>query len=391
MAEKRCCASFFPHSDAVSPALLGKELNRGKAVPAVKAAICRAFGAPLEIETVTLARPGPGEVLVDVKACAICHSDISFADGAWGGDLPAVYGHEAAGVVAETGTDVEGLEPGDHVVVTLIRSCGKCHYCSRGSRVMCEEVFPLDRHSPIGEGAYVQAMRTGAFAEKVLVHQSQIVAIPKDIPFASASLLACGVITGFGAVVNTAKVKPGDLVAVVGCGGVGLNAIQGAAIAGAEKIVAIDLSDYKLEAAHGFGATHGINPARQDAEAEIKALTSGRGVDFVFVTVGAKSAFDDAFRYITKNGSVVVVGMPPTGVFAQYDPGTLAAWNQKILGSKMGEAVIASDIPMLVEHYRAGRLKLDELVTGRYALEEINKAIAAVKEGRELRSVIVFE
>lgn len=359
----------------------------------IKAAICREFGKPLSIEEIEIGRPGPGEVLVDVKACAICHSDISFAEGAWGGTLPAVYGHEAAGVVAAVGAGVEGFGNGDHVVVTLIRSCGHCHYCNQGSRVMCEEVFPLDRDSPItthDDTPLVQAMRTGAFAEKVVVHQSQIVKLPKDVPFAEASLLACGVITGYGAVVNTAKVRPGHAIAVVGCGGVGLNSIQGAAIAGASMIVAIDLDDGKLEAARSFGATHAINPAREKASEIIRELTASRGVDFVFVTVGAKPAFDRAFDYITKNGSVVIVGMPPSGVMAEYDPGTLAAWNQKIVGSKMGEATIAVDIPELIEHYRAGRLKLDELVTARYPLEQINEAIAAVNAGKALRNVIVF-
>lgn len=359
----------------------------------IKAAVCREFGKPLAIEEIAIADPGPGEVLVDVRACAICHSDIFYAEGAWGGDLPAVYGHEAAGVVAATGAGVADFEPGDHVVVTLIRSCGACHYCSQGSRVMCEEVFAGDGGSPLSgrDGtAYAQAMRTGAFAEKVVVHESQIVKVPRDLPFASASLLACGVITGFGAVANTAKVKAGQTVAVVGCGGVGLNAIQSAALAGAARVIAVDTADDKLAAATAFGAGDGINPAAQDAAAEIRHLTAGRGVDFVFVTVGAKPAFDRAFEYITRNGTVVVVGMPPAGVMAEYDPGRLAAWNQKILGSKMGDAVVARDIPLLVEHYRAGRLKLDELVTARYALEQINEAIAAARAGRALRNVIVF-
>lgn len=359
----------------------------------IKAAVCHAFGKPLVIEEVELADPGPGEVMVDVRACAICHSDIFYAEGAWGGGLPAVYGHEAAGIVARVGSGVDTVAPGDHVVVTLIRSCGGCHYCGQGSKVMCEEVFPLDRTSPLkgADGApYVQSMRTGAFAEKVVVHESQIVKLPRDIDFAPASLLACGVITGFGAVVNTAQVKPGQRVAVIGCGGVGLNSVQAAALAGASMIAAIDLSDDKLEAARRFGATHAFNPATTDAAAEIMALTAGRGVDFVFVTVGAKAAFESAFSYLTKNGAVVIVGMPPTGVFASYDPGTMAAWNQKILGSKMGEADIASDIPRLVEHYRAGRLRLDELVTARYPLDEINEAIAAVGQGKALRNVIVF-
>lgn len=359
----------------------------------MKAAVCREFGKPLSIEEVKLAGPKAAEVEVDIKACAICHSDISFADGAWGGALPAVYGHEAAGIVKRTGRGVTGLKAGDHVVVTLIRYCGDCHYCNQGSQVMCEEVFALDRKGPIFDdsGPLEQAMRTGAFAERVVVHQSQAVKIPKTVPFASASLLACGVITGFGAVANTADVKPGQSVAVIGCGGVGLNAIQGAHHCGAAKIISIDLAPAKLKDAKRFGATHGYNPASDDVAAKISKLTAGRGVDHVFVTVGVPAAFEGAFDYITKNGSVVVVGMPPSGVFAKYDPGTLAAWNQRIVGSKMGDAVIARDIPRLVRAYRKGELKLDELVSNTYRLEQINEAIAEVRSGTVKRNVIVFD
>lgn len=360
----------------------------------IKAAVCHEFASPLVIEEIDIAPPGHGEVMVDVRACAICHSDIFYAEGAWGGSLPAVYGHEAAGIVAAVGQGVEGVSPGDHVVVTLIRSCGHCHYCAQGSRVMCEEVFPLDGKSPLtgaGGHTYEQAMRTGAFAQKVVVHESQIAGIPADMDFAVASLLACGVITGFGAVINTAKVRAGQGVAVIGCGGVGLNGVQAAALAGASPVIALDLSDHKLAVARRFGATHAFNAAAPDTAAAIMDLTAGRGVDHVFVTVGAKAAFDSAFSYLTKNGTVIIVGMPPSGVLASYDPGTMAAWNQKILGSKMGETDIARDIPVLVEHYRAGRLKLDEMVSGRYPLRRINEAIAAVKAGTALRNVIVFE
>lgn len=359
----------------------------------IRAAVCREFGKPLLIEEVELAAPRAGEVEVEVKAVAICHSDISYADGAWGGTLPAVYGHEAAGVVRHVGKGVKSVREGDRVVVTLIRYCGDCHYCSKGAQVMCEEVFPLDRKGPISEpggGKVEQSMRTGAFAERVVVHESQMVKIPKGIPFESASLLACGVITGFGAVVNTAHVKAGDSVAVVGCGGVGLNAIQGAVHAGASRIIGIDLAPSKLRDAKKFGATHAVNPTSEDAAAKIMKLTKNRGVDFVFVTVGAIAAFEGAFNYITKMGRVIVVGMPPTGVMAQYDPGTMAAWNQGIAGSKMGDAVISRDIPKLVRAYRSGTLKLDELVSNTYPLERINEAIAEVKSGTVKRNVIVF-
>jgi S-(hydroxymethyl)glutathione dehydrogenase/alcohol dehydrogenase len=224
----------------------------------IRAAVCRDFNAPLSIETVTLADPGPGEVKVAVKACAICHSDIIYAEGGWGGELPMVLGHEAAGIVEAVGPGVDGVAPGDHVVVTLIRSCGSCHYCSGGHQVLCEEVFPLDETIAAFERkrkAMVHGLRTGAFAEKVVVEKSQVAVIPKDIAFEPASLLACGVITGFGAVTNTAQIPEGSHVAVIGCGGVGLNAVQGALAAGAKTITAIDLSDDKLEAAKRFGAT----------------------------------------------------------------------------------------------------------------------------------------
>ncbi len=360
----------------------------------MRAAVCREFGKPLVIEDVSIAAPGAEEVAVDVRACAICHSDISYWQGDWGGALPAVYGHEAAGIVIAVGPGAGSVKVGDHVVVTLIRSCGTCVYCGEGSQVICETEFALDREGPIhgsqGEDIF-QAMRTGGFAEKVVVHQSQIVKIPDEIPFASASLLACGVITGFGAVVNTAHLRPGQDVAVIGCGGVGINSIQGAAHAGARNIVAIDITDEKLELAKGFGATHGINPLKGDPAAEIMELTNGRGVNFVFVTVGASVAFEQAADYITKNGSIIVVGMPPTGVYSRFDPGTMAAWNQKITGSKMGEAVISRDIPILVDAYLEGRLKLDDLVSNTYPLEAINEAIAEVKSGKVIRNVIVFD
>jgi Zn-dependent alcohol dehydrogenase len=363
-------------------------------VMVVKAAVCREFGQPLVIEEIALAEPRTGEVRVAVKACAICHSDVMYADGAWGGDLPAVYGHEAAGVVESVGEGVGNVRPGDHVIVTLIRNCGHCHYCARGSHVLCEEVFPLDRQSPVADasGAPVtHGLRTGAFAEKVVVHSSQVIAVDRDIPFDIASLLACGVITGYGAVTNTAGVRPGESVAVIGCGGVGLNAIQGAAIAGAETVIAIDLADDKLAAALGLGATHAVNVNQGDARQSVLDMTCGRGVDYVFVTVGAKPAFDSAFGYITKNGCIVIVGMPPSGVTSSYDPETVASWNQKIIGSKMGETRIDRDIPALIGLYRGGRLKLDELITARYPLAGINDAIAATRNGEAIRNVIRFD
>lgn len=359
----------------------------------MRAAVCREFGKPLIIEELSLAKPGPGELRVKIVATAICHSDISFADGAWGGPLPAVFGHESAGIVEEVGPGVTLVKPGDHVVVTLIRSCGHCRGCSRGAPVMCDKVFPLDAKSPLtsksGE-SIAQSMRTGSFAEYVVVESSQVVAIPDNIPFASASLLACGVITGFGAVTNTAKVEPGSHVVVIGAGGVGLNAVQGARISGAQTIIAIDLADSKLEAAKQFGATHGVNSSRENILDRVQSLTDGRGADYVFVTVGAKQAFDQSYGLLAKSGTVVLVGLPANGVMSEISPTTMAFYSQNIFGSKMGSARIQVDIPNLISLYQQGRLKLDELVTKTYPLEEINEAIASVKRGDALRNVIVF-
>ena len=360
----------------------------------MRAAVCRSFGSPLVIEEVHLADPGPGEVKVRMEATAICHSDITYADGGWGGTLPAVYGHEGAGVVDAVGPGVATVVVGQHVVVTLIRSCGRCHGCVTGRPVMCDATFALDDSSPLtdaGGAPIVHGLRCGSFAEYSLVHESQLVVVPDDLPYAVASLLACGVITGFGAVTNTAGVEPGSHVVVFGTGGVGLNAVQGARVSGARTVIAVDIADNKLEAATAFGATHVVNSRTEDVVDKVRALTDGRGADYVFVTVGAKAAFDRSYALLAKGGSVVLVGMPANGVMSEIDPGTLAAQSQNILGSKMGGSRIGVDIPNLVALYRQGRIKLDELVSGTYPLERINEAIASVKRGEALRNVIVFQ
>ena len=334
-----------------------------------RAAVCRAFGAPLTIETIELADPGPGEVLVRMAACAICHSDIFLIDGAWGGDLPAVYGHEAAGVVEAVGPGVNRLKPGDHVVATLIRSCGFCPACAEGAPVFCEEVFPLDRQTPLHDGAgkpLAHGLRTGAFAEHIVVDASQTVAIPKDMKLDSAALVACGVLTGMGAVVNTANVKAGSSAVVIGCGGVGLNSIQGARIAGCSPIIAVDVEPGKLAAARQFGATAYDQRQKRRRRRAGRELTAGRKADWVFVTVGVKGAAEQGASLMKRNGATVLVGMPPSGVTATIDPGWLAADGQRILGSKMGSARPVIDVPRIVALYREGRLKLDELITGRY-------------------------
>jgi Zn-dependent alcohol dehydrogenase len=359
----------------------------------VKAAVCREFGKSLVIENLEIDPPGNGEVKVKLAACAICHSDIHYMEGAWGGSLPAVYGHEASGVVEETGPDVDLIKPGDHVVVTLIRSCGRCYYCVRGQLNLCESTFPLDRKSPLSDanGApVVHGLRTAAFAEYALVDQSQVVIIPEAMPLDSASLLACGVITGLGAVVNTARVPTGSSVVVVGTGGVGLNSVQGASLSGAFPIIGVDLADNKLEAAREFGATHTLNPSRQDVVNTVRSLTQGRGADYVFVTVGSGPAISTSVGLLRRSGTAVVVGMPAVGVKTEIEALDFADDSQILMGSKMGSARISVDVPKLVALYEQKKLKLDELVTARYALDDINEAISAVKNSEALRNVIVF-
>lgn len=358
----------------------------------MRAAICREFGQPLSIETVNLAPPGPGAVRCRVRAVAICHSDIIFAEGGWGGDLPAVYGHEAAGEVLETGPGVTGLTPGDRVVITMLRHCGTCPCCARGLHGSCEGTLPIDASPPLSQGksAVKQGLDTGAFAEEVVVDASQLVKIDADIPLESAALLACGVITGYGAVANTAKMPPGMDVVVIGTGGVGLNAVQGAVLHGAKRVIAVDLDDAKLDAAMAFGATHRINGRDKDAVLHVLAITRRRGADYVFVTVGAPAAFDQSYQMLAPGGTSVLVGVAALGAESRFDPVALTSGSQRILGSKLA-CDIGRDIPELIRLYRAGRLKLDELVTARYPFERINDAMDAARRGDGLRNVVMMD
>ncbi|SPF77925.1 Zn-dependent alcohol dehydrogenase [Pseudoprimorskyibacter insulae] len=356
----------------------------------IKAAVCTDYGQPLQIETLHLRAPLSGEVEVSLEAVAICHSDISYADGAWGGDLPAVFGHEAAGRVTAIGPGVTGLKMGDRVVVTLIRSCGSCVPCATGHPTICQTASPHASPLRREDGTVVhQSMYTGAFAEKVVVDQSQVVALPDTMPPEAVCLLACGVITGVGAVVNAGNLRPGQDVVVIGAGGVGLNAIQGARIAGARRIVAVDMTEDKLEVARSFGATDGVLATGKAPYRQAMKLL-GRGADLVIVTVGAIPAYNDAPRYMGWGGKVIMVGMPHSGQTAQYEPVVMAFTGQGMQGSKMGDAVIRRDIPWMADLYTQGRLKLDELISGRWSLDQINDAIADTRAGGAKRNVIMF-
>lgn len=361
----------------------------------MKAAVCRSFGAPLAVEELRLDPPGPGEVLVEIAACAICHSDIAFAQGAWGGELPAVYGHEAAGVVREVGSDASTVEPGDRVVVSLLRSCGQCFFCVRGEWHLCAGEFAADLTPRLRDEAgdsVVQAMHTGAFAEEVVVHESQVAHLPGSVALDIAALLGCGVLTGVGAVLDKVRVPKGATVVIVGAGGVGLNVVQGAVLAGAETIVAIDVSPRKRELASAFGATNTLDPSSDDSINTVRALTDGRGADHVFVTVGRGAVIERALSLTRRGGTVAVLGMPPSDDSFTVVGVDLVHDDVRLLGSKIGSGSprFADMIPRLVQLYEEGRLKLDELISRRYQLEEINEAIAAAEGGDSVRNVILL-
>ena len=355
----------------------------------IRAAVCHEFGAPLSVEEVELSPPGARAVEVTLDACAICHSDITYADGSWGGILPAVYGHEAAGRISALGDGVSRYSVGDRVIVTLIRACGTCAACGAGRPATCEAPegpapIRLADGSPCHQG-----MWTGAFAERVVVDQSQIAPIPDAISSETASLLSCGVITGVGAVVNSGALRAGEDVVVIGAGGVGLNAIQGARLAGARRVVAVDMTAEKLADAQEFGATDTILDS-EDAPWDRMRDLIGKGADAVFVTVGIAPVYTASPNYLAPGGRLVMVGMPPTGATAEYGPDSLAAYGQSLIGSKMGDTVLSRDIPWLADLYLQGRLKLDELISGRWSLDQINEAIADTKSGRARRNVIIF-
>ncbi|MEQ8393952.1 Zn-dependent alcohol dehydrogenase [Thalassobaculum sp.] len=358
----------------------------------MRAAICYEAGSPLRVEDLAIDEPGPGEVRIRIAACAICHSDIAYIKGLWGPVVPTVFGHEAAGVVEAVGSGTAGLAVGDPVLVTLIRSCGSCRSCGRGLPVLCDGSFRLGGESPLRhpDGRSVaQGLRTGGFAEQVTVHASQVVVLPAEMSLQTASVVACAVLTGYGSVVHTAAVEPGSAVAVIGCGGVGLNAVQAARLNGADPVIAVDVAEPKLKAAERFGATQCVNSTGADPAAAIRAMTGGAGVDYAVVTVGATAAVDLAFAITGTGGAVVLVGMPATGALAAFDPGTIANLNQRVLGSKMGTVRLERDVPAILDLYRTGRWKLDELITGRYPLDAINEAIAAAQAPDSLRTLIV--
>jgi S-(hydroxymethyl)glutathione dehydrogenase/alcohol dehydrogenase len=358
----------------------------------MKAAIFHGAHQPLTVEDVDIDEPMQHEVVVRVMASGVCHSDLHYVDGFYEFPAPAILGHEAAGIVEQVGPDVDEFKPGDHVIACLSVFCGHCDYCLTGRTHLCAARPVRAKDAPAKlrwQGQPVaQFANLSAYAEKMLVHTNAIVKVRDDMPFDRAALIGCGVTTGVGAALNTARVDPGSMVAVFGCGGVGLSAIQGARIAGARMIIAVDVHDHKLETAYELGATHTINAAAKDPVKAIVSLTNG-GVDYAFEAIGLKKAAEQCFESLRPGGTATVIGMIPVGQKVELD-GSAFLRERKIQGSSMGSNRFKVDMPKYVDFYMQGRLKLDEMITRRLQLEEVNEAFRAMKAGEVARSVLMF-
>ncbi|MEX2080701.1 MAG: Zn-dependent alcohol dehydrogenase [Dehalococcoidia bacterium] len=357
----------------------------------VKAAVMYAANQPLVIEDIEVDEPGPNEVLVKTGASGVCHSDLHFMEGSYPYPTPCVLGHESAGTVLKVGPGVTRAKVGDRVVVAFVTSCGSCDFCVTGKPHLCANTNALGRLGRIKLNGQpmMQFANMSAFADQQLVHQNACVQVPDAVPLEVAALVGCSVMTGVGAVANTAKVPVGSTVAVVGAGGVGLNIIQGAKLAGASRIIAVDLLENKLAAAREFGATDVVDASKGDAVSAVQALTNG-GVDFAFEAIGLAKTAEQCWGMAKRGGKAIIVGMIPVGQSVTI-PGPDFIFGEKgMLGSFYGSTRQTYDMPWLMELYRQKRLKIDELITRRYKLEEINEAYAALKNGEVNRSVIMF-
>jgi S-(hydroxymethyl)glutathione dehydrogenase / alcohol dehydrogenase len=361
----------------------------------MKAAVLHAANEKLTIEDVSLVKPGPREVLIRTAVAGICHSDLHFADGSYPHPMPCVLGHESAGVVEAVGADVTYVKPGDHVVTCLSVFCGYCEQCLSGHPSLCQSAeikLPPGvsrRLSWKGGQLMHQFLNLSSFAEQMLVHEHALVKIRPDMPLDRAALIGCGVLTGVGAVFHTAKVAPGSSVAVIGCGGVGLSCINGAAIAGAGRIIAIDTLPAKLELAKKLGATGTVNAKDGDPVKAVRALT-GNGVNYSFECLGAKATAEQAFRMLAPGGAATIIGMIPVGTKIElHGPDFLA--ERKIQGSLMGSNRFRTDMPRLIEFYLQGKLQLDHLISGHMQLAQINDGIAALRAGGAVRNLVVFD
>jgi S-(hydroxymethyl)glutathione dehydrogenase / alcohol dehydrogenase len=360
----------------------------------MRAAVLPEIPSMLEIAEIQVDRPGPREVLVRTVAAGLCHSDLHFMEGKYSHDTPTVPGHEAAGVVEAVDADVTHVKPGDHVIGCLSIFCGRCEYCLSGRPVLCDRqgLERSDDQPPrlSQNGAPIhQFLRLSAFAEMMLVHENTLVKIRDEMPLDRAALIGCAVTTGLGAVFNTAKVTPGSTVAVIGCGGVGLNSVQGAVIAGAGRVIAVDTNPWKLELARTFGATDLVDARAGDPVQQVRELTDG-GVEYAFEAIGLKVTAEQSFAMLRKGGTATIIGMIPEGERIEL-PGSEFLDEKRIQGSNMGSNRFRVDMPRYVDLYLSGRLKLDELVSARIGLDQINDGFDAMRRGEVARSVIAFE
>ncbi|ABS64616.1 Alcohol dehydrogenase zinc-binding domain protein [Parvibaculum lavamentivorans DS-1] len=360
----------------------------------MKAAVLRQVGQPLAIEDVKINKPGPHEVLIRTVAAGVCHSDLHFVEGSYPYPLPAVLGHESAGVVEQVGSEVRTVKPGDHVITCLSAFCGHCEHCLTGhlSRCVSPETKRQAEEEPrLGAvpGAMNQFLNLSSFAEQMLIHEHACVAIRKDMPLDRAALIGCSVTTGVGAVIHTSNVRPGETVAVLGCGGVGLACINGAAIAGAGRIIAIDTQGSKLNLAKEFGATDVVNAKDGDPVKQVMDLTNG-GVHHSFEAIGLKATTEQAFRMLARGGTANVIGMIPVGVHIELH-GADFLGEKRIQGSTMGSNRFPVDMPRFVDFYMSDKLKLDQMISRRIKLDQVNEAFDELKRGELARSVIMFD
>ena len=360
----------------------------------MKAAVLRGVQQPLEIEDIQISKPQGHEVLIKTAAAGVCHSDLHFQTGDYLYPMPAVLGHESAGVVEQDGPVVVHVAPGDHVITCLSVFCGRCEYCLSGRPSLCRKEGL--RRSPEdgprltkGDELIHQFLDLSSYAEQMLVHENAIVKITKDMPLDRAALIGCGVTTGVGAVHNTAGVEPGATVAVIGCGGVGLNTVQGAAIAGAGRIIAVDVVTTKLEMAKKFGATDTVNPNDGDPVEQVRELTGG-GVEYSFEAIGLKVTTEQAWQMLRPGGTATIIGMIPMGTKIELLGMDFLA-EKKIQGSTMGSNRFRFDMPKYVDMYLAGRLNLDDLVSQRISLDQVQEGFEALKKGELARSVVMMD
>jgi len=360
----------------------------------MKAAVLHAANQPLTIEEVALTKPGSREVLLRTAFAGLCHSDLHFIEGLYSHPTPCVLGHESAGIVEAVGDAVTYVKPGDHVITCLSVFCGTCSQCVTGHPNLCENTevkLPPGvsrRLSWKGGELMNQFLNLSSFAEQMLVHENSMVKIDPDIPLDRAALVGCGVMTGVGAVFNAAKVEPGATVAVIGCGGVGLSAVNGAALAGAERIIAIDTVASKLEVARELGATDTLNASNADPVKAVRDMTGG-GVHYSFEALGTKTTAEQAFGMLRPGGTATIIGMVPFGVKIELH-GYDFLRDRKLQGTSMGGNRFRVDMPRLLSLWRQGRLKLDHLISGRIKLDQINEGFAALKSGAPVRQVIDF-